>query len=148
VTSDREGPVPTDGASVVELGEASVEREGTDVTLVATQRLLGDALTVAETLAPEVDVEVVDPRTLYPLDTDTIAESARRTGRLVVADESPLSYGFHAEVVSRVTDAVGPLGGDVERVGVPDTPVPFAPGLEAEVLPGEAELRRAIDRTL
>jgi TPP-dependent pyruvate/acetoin dehydrogenase alpha subunit/pyruvate/2-oxoglutarate/acetoin dehydrogenase E1 component len=143
VCYDREGPVP-EGDATLPLGEAAVEREGSDVTVVATQRLLGDALSVADDLAPGVDVEVIDPRTLYPLDTATIAESTRRTGRLVVADESPLSYGFHAEVLARVTDAADPEA--TERVGVPDTPVPFAPGLEDEVLPGAPEIRTAIDR--
>jgi 2-oxoisovalerate dehydrogenase E1 component len=143
---DREGPVPVEGG-VVPMGQATVEREGSDVTVVATQRLLGDALAVARETDPETSVEVIDPRTLYPLDTDTIARSVEETGRLVVADESPLSYGFHAEVNSRVTETVGSLDG-VQRVGVPDTPIPFAPAMEAEVLPGEAEIRAAIHRTL
>ncbi|PSQ59271.1 MAG: hypothetical protein BRD23_04770 [Halobacteriales archaeon SW_9_67_25] len=144
VSYDREGPVPDDVR--VQLGDASVERAGGDVTVVATQRLLGDALAVADGL--NASVEVIDPRTLYPLDTASIVESVRKTGRLVVADESPLSYGFHAEVVTRVVEAVGGLDGAIERVGVPDTPVPFAPTIEGEVLPGESELRTAIDRTL
>lgn len=144
---DREGAVPT-GEYVVPLGEASVERAGADATVVATQRLLGDALDVAEELAPETDIEVIDPRTLYPLDTDTILDSVRKTGRLVVADESPLSYGFHAEVITRVVETLDGLDGRVQRVGVPDTPVPFATDLEDEVLPGPAEVRTAIERTL
>lgn len=145
---DREGPVPADEGFVVPIGEATVERQGEDVTVVATQRLLGAALSVARDLDPEVSVEVVDPRTLYPLDTATIVESVRRTGRLVVADESPLSYGFHAEVVARVSEAVGSLDGRVQRVGVPDTPIPFAPGMEDEVLPDGDDIRAAIDRTI
>lgn len=144
----REGEVPTEEGYVVPIGEAAIERAGEDVTLVATQRLLGEALSTARDLDPDVSVEVVDPRTLYPLDTATIVESVRETGRLVVADESPLSYGFHAEVVARVSEAVESLDGRVQRVGVPDTPIPFAPGMEDEVLPGEADLRRAIRRTL
>ncbi len=144
---DSAGPVPI-GEHIVPLGEASVERAGADVTVVATQRLLGDALDVAGELAPDTAVEVIDPRTLYPLDTDTILDSVRKTGRLVVADESPLSYGFHAEVITRVVETLGGLDGRVQRVGVPDTPVPFAPDLEDEVLPGLDEVRTAIERTL
>jgi len=144
---DSAGPVPT-GEHVVPLGEATVERAGADVTVVATQRLLGDALDVAGELAPDTAVEVIDPRTLYPLDTDTILDSVRKTGRLVVADESPLSYGFHAEVITRVVETLDGLDGRVQRVGVPDTPVPFAPDLEDEVLPGPDEVRTAIERTL
>ncbi len=145
---DREGTVPTHEEYVVPIGEAAIERQGEDVTVVATQRLLGEALSVARDLDPDVSVEVVDPRTLYPLDTATIVESVRGTERLVVADESPLSYGFHAEVVARVSEAVGSLEGRVQRVGVPDTPIPFAPDMEDEVLPDEGDIRAAIHRTV
>ncbi len=144
VCYDREGPVPAD--ATVPLGEASVERAGGDVTVVATQRLLWDALDVARD--HEADVEVIDPRTLYPLDTGTIVGSVSETGRLVVADESPLSYGLHAEVVTRVTEHPDCRLEAVQRVGVPDTPVPFAPAMEDEVLPGPEEIRTAIRRTL
>lgn len=145
---DREGPVPRNEEYLVPIGEAAVERQGTDVTVVATQRLLGEALSVARDIDPGLSVEVVDPRTLYPLDTATIVESVRETGRLVVADESPLSYGFHAEVVARVSEAVGSLDGRVQRVGVPDTPIPFAPGMEDEVLPDGTDIRAAIRQTV
>jgi pyruvate dehydrogenase E1 component beta subunit len=145
---ERRGDVPTDPEVVAPLGEASVEREGSDVTVVATQRMLGEALDAAETLAPDVAVEVIDPRSLYPLDTATIVDSLRRTGRLVVADETPLSYGFHGEVVTRaLEDAFFSLDAPPQRVGVPDTPVPFAPSLETEVLPDADDVRRAVERT-
>jgi len=85
---ERHGPVPTDEEFTVPLGEASVEQEGEDVTVVATQRLLGESIAAARDV--DADVEVIDPRSLYPLDTDTIADSLRKTGRLVVADEPAL----------------------------------------------------------
>lgn len=145
---ERSGTVPDDEQFTVPLGQASVERFGSDVTVVATQRLLGDALTVADDLDGTYDVEVIDPRSLYPLDTETIAESVEKTGRIVVADESPLSYGTHAEIITRVVEeAFWSLDAPVQRVGVPDTPIPFAESMEEEVLPGSEEIEAAISRT-
>lgn len=145
---ETRGPVPEDGSFTIPLGEAGIEREGDDVTVVATQRLLGESLAAAETLAPEYDVEVIDPRSLYPLDTDTIADSVHKTGRIVVADESVLSYGLHSEIVTRAAEEeFWWLDAPPQRVGVPDTPIPFAPSIEDEVLPDEADVRRAIERT-
>ncbi|WP_435348916.1 alpha-ketoacid dehydrogenase subunit beta [Haloarchaeobius sp. HRN-SO-5] len=144
---EQEGEVPVDQDFTISIGSAHVEREGEDVTVVATQRLVGEALSSAEELSGDVSVEVIDPRSLYPLDTDTIVDSLEKTGRLVVADESPLSYGMHAEVVARaVENAFYSLDAPIERVGVPDTHVPFSPPLEEEVLPGEADIEAAIRR--
>jgi pyruvate dehydrogenase E1 component beta subunit len=146
---ERRGPVPTDEEFTVPIGEASVEREGADVTVVATQRLLGETLSVAGDLEGETDVEVIDPRSLYPLDTETIADSVRKTGRLVVADESPMSYGLHSEIVTRAAEnAFWSLDAPVQRVGVPDTPIPFAEAMENEVVPDGEEVRKAIERTV
>jgi pyruvate dehydrogenase E1 component beta subunit len=144
---DHHGEVPTDPDFMMPLGQARVEREGTDVTLVATQNFVPQSLQVAELLAGDVSVEVIDPCSLYPLDTETIVESVRRTGRLVVADESPLSYGTHAEIMARVNEsAFFSLDAPMQRVGVPDTPIPFSPPLENEVLPSEADIQTAIER--
>jgi pyruvate dehydrogenase E1 component beta subunit len=144
---EQSGEVPTDAEFTIPLGEANVEREGTDVTVVATQRLVGESLSVAEELDGETSVEVIDLRSLYPLDTDTIVESLGKTGRIVVADESPLSYGVHAEVMARaVENAFYSLDAPIQRVGVPDTHMPFSPSLEGEVLPDGEDVRGAIDR--
>ncbi len=144
---EQRGEVPTDEDFVLPLGEAAVEREGEDVTVVATQRLVGESLELADDLAGDVSVEVIDPRSLYPLDTETIVESVRKTGRLVVADESPLSYGTHAEIVARVQEeAFFSLDAPVLRVGTPDTHIPFSPPLEQEVLPSGEDVRSAIER--
>jgi pyruvate dehydrogenase E1 component beta subunit len=144
---DREGPVPVDRDAVVPLGEGAIERTGDDVTVVATQRLVGESLRAARSV--DADVEVIDPRSLYPLDTELLAESLRKTGRLVVADESPLSYGLHAEIVTRVVEnAFWSIDAPIRRVGVPDTPIPFAPRQEDEVVPDAADVQRAIRRTL
>ncbi len=144
---EQEGEVPTDEDFTIPLGEANVEREGEDVTVVATQRLVGESLSLADDLAGDTSVEVIDLRSLYPLDTDTLVTSLEKTGRLVVADESPLSYGIHAEVVARLVEsAFFSLDAPVQRVGVPDTHIPFSPTLEQEVLPGEDDVRDAIER--
>ncbi|MEF8829674.1 MAG: alpha-ketoacid dehydrogenase subunit beta [Haloarcula sp.] len=144
---EQQGEVPTDEDFTVPIGEASVEQEGDDVTVVATQRLVGESLDVAEGMAGDVDVEVIDARSLYPLDTDTIVESVEKTGRLVVADESPLSYGTHAEIVARAQEeAFFSLDAPIQRVGTPDTHMPFSPPLEQEVLPDGDEVQNAIER--
>ena len=144
---EQSGEVPTDEDFTTPLGEANVEREGEDVTVVATQRLVDESLSVADDLDDDTSVEVIDLRSLYPLDTDTIVESLDKTGRMVVADESPLSYGTHAEVMSRaVENAFYSLDAPIQRVGVPDTHMPFSPSLEGEVLPDADDVRAAIDR--
>ncbi|ELY91824.1 MULTISPECIES: alpha-ketoacid dehydrogenase subunit beta [Natrialba] len=144
---EQQGDVPTDEDYIVPIGEAAVEREGEDVTVVATQRLVGESLDVADRLAGDVSVEVIDPRSLYPLDTETIAESLRKTGRMVVADETPLSYGTHAEIITRAQEeAFFSLDAPIQRVGTPDTHMPFSTPLEQEVLPDGEGVENAIRR--
>ncbi|ELY43372.1 alpha-ketoacid dehydrogenase subunit beta [Natronorubrum sulfidifaciens] len=144
---EQRGAVPTDEDFTIPIGEAAVEREGEDVTVVATQRLVGESLETAENMADDTSVEVIDPRSLYPLDIDTIVESVKKTGRLIVADESPLSYGTHAEIVARVQEeAFFSLDAPIQRVGTPDTHIPFSPPLEQEVLPSGDDVREAIQR--
>ena len=144
---EQKGAVPTDEDFTVPIGEAAIEREGEDVTVVATQRLVGESLQTAENMADDTSVEVIDPRSLYPLDIDTIVESVKKTGRLIVADESPLSYGTHAEIVARVQEeAFFSLDAPIQRVGTPDTHIPFSPPLEQEVLPTGDDVSEAIRR--
>ncbi|WP_128905144.1 alpha-ketoacid dehydrogenase subunit beta [Halorubrum amylolyticum] len=146
---EQDGEVPTDPSYTAPIGEAAVEREGSDVTVVATQRLVGESLSVADDLAGEVDVEVIDLRSLYPLDTETLADSIQKTGRMVIADESPVSYGVHAEVVSRmVEDEFFSLDAPLQRVGVPDTHIPFSTPLEDEVVPDGDDVRSAIHQVV
>ena len=130
----------------IEVGQARVRRAGTDVTVVATFRQLYDALEVADDLAGEgISCEVIDPVWLSPFPWDAVLASARRTGRLVVAHEAPLTGGWGAEVVARAAeqaaDGVVPL---IRRVASRDVPMPFAPGLEAQVLPSRDRLRAAV----
>ncbi len=137
------GEVPDDPDYVIPLGKAAVMREGDDVTVVATHTYVHKALEAAEQV--EASVEVINPRTLYPLDKETILTSVRKTGRLIVADESPLSYGTHAEIVALVVEgAFFDLDAPPKRIGVPDVPMPFSPLLEKEVLPQVEDIVAAI----
>jgi acetoin:2,6-dichlorophenolindophenol oxidoreductase subunit beta len=123
----------------VELGRALVVRPGRDLTIVALSRMVDEALGAAERLADEhgIEAEVIDPRTLVPLDLDTIAESVGRTNRLLIAHEAVEQGGFGAELAARVQAAAfDDLDAPIERVGARFTPVPFSPPLEDAYLPG------------
>lgn len=140
----HKGEVP-DEEYTLPLGEAAVEREGADVTLVATQLMYHRAVDAAEELAGDIDVEIINPRTYAPLDIETIAESVRKTGRLVVADETPLRYGTHGYIVSQVASHdFFSLDAPPQMVGVKDTPVPFSPPLEDEILPSAEQMVDAV----
>jgi len=134
----------------VPLGRANVVRTGRDATVVALSRLVPEALAAAEELASEgIEVEVVDPRTLVPLDRETIAASVARTHRLVVAHEAVEHGGVGAEIVAQVQrDCFDDLDAPVERVGAPFTPIPFSPPLEDAYLPGRAEVAAAVRAVL
>lgn len=138
---NRKGEVPTE-EYVYELGEAAVEREGEDVTVVATQQQLWHAFEAAEQAAEDgISVEVVSPRTFVPLDTETIAESVKKTGRCIVVDETPLSYGTQSHLAAEISEAAFfHLDYPVQRLGVPDVPTPFSPTLEDEVMPQPADI--------
>jgi len=149
LTYSTTSAVPVDEEFTAPIGEARVERQGSDVTVVGTQGYVGQALSVAQEMDPDTDIEVIDLRSLYPLDTETVVESVRKTGRLVVADESPLSYGTHAEILARINEsAFWSLDAPMQRVGVPDTPIPFSLRLENEVIPDETDIRAAVERVV
>jgi len=133
----------------IPLGQARVHREGEDVTVVATGRLVHEALAAAqEAEADGVSVEVVDPRTLQPLDEDTILESVKKTNRCVVAHEAVTRMGFGAEVTAVVQHgAFDYLDAPIERVGARFAPIPFAPVMEEYVVPHAADVLEAIKRT-
>ena len=130
----------------VPLGRARVARPGRDVTVVALSRLLPEALAAADELAAEgVEVEVIDPRCLVPLDLDAIVGSVSRTHRLVVAHEAVLHGGFGAEIAAQAQAAAfDELDAPVVRVGAPFTPVPFSPPLEDAYLPGRPDVAAAV----
>jgi acetoin:2,6-dichlorophenolindophenol oxidoreductase subunit beta len=134
----------------VPLGVARTVRRGRDVTVVALSRMVGEALAAADRLAEEgIEAEVIDPRTLVPLDLDAIVASVRRTNRLVVAHEAVRHGGFGAEIAAQVGHvAFDHLDAPVERVGAPSAPVPFSPPLEDAWLPGAEEIHAAARATL
>jgi acetoin:2,6-dichlorophenolindophenol oxidoreductase subunit beta len=134
----------------IPLGQARVHREGEDVTVIATGRLVHEALTAAAEAEKEgVSVEVVDPRTLQPLDEETLIASVKKTNRCVVAHEAVLRGGFGAEVTAVVQhQAFDWLDAPVERVGSKFTPIPFAPVMENFVVPHADDVLEAIRRTV
>ncbi len=145
----RKGDVP-DGPVSVAIGEAVTLRRGDDVTIVALSGLVHDALAAAELLAGEhgIEAEVIDPRTLVPLDLAAIVDSVRRTGRLVVAHEAVEHGGFGAEIAAQVqAEAFDYLDAPIERVGAPFAPIPLSPPLEDAYLPGVEDLVAAARRT-
>jgi pyruvate dehydrogenase E1 component beta subunit len=140
-----EGPVP-DEDYTVPFGVADVKREGADVTIVATMFMVHKSLEAARTLEKEgISVEVVDPRTIVPLDKDAIVNSVKRTGRLVVVSEDCKTGGVTAEIAAVVAeDAIDYLDAPIRRVAQPDTPIPFSPPLEVHVLPDENNIAKAV----
>jgi acetoin:2,6-dichlorophenolindophenol oxidoreductase subunit beta len=134
----------------IELGKARVHRQGNDVTVVAIGRLVHEALAAAEQAEGEgISVEVVDPRTLLPLDEEAIVDSVKKTNRCVVAHEAVTRMGFGAEIAAVVQhQAFDYLDAPVERVGAKFAPLPFAPVMEEYVVPHAADVLAAVKRTV
>jgi pyruvate dehydrogenase E1 component beta subunit len=134
----------------IPIGKARVHREGTDVTVVATGRLVHESLKAAEEADSQgISVEVVDPRTLLPLDEETIVSSVEKTSRCVVAHEAVAHMGFGAEVATVVQHgAFDYLDAPIERVGAKFAPIPFAPVMENYVVPHATDVLEAIQRTV
>src|SRR6058998_1169053 len=134
----------------IPLGKARIHREGEDVTVIATGRLVHEALTAAQEAEGEgVSVEVVDPRTLQPLDEDALISSVKKTNRCVVAHEAVTRMGFGAEVAAVVQyEAFDWLDAPIERVGAKFAPLPFAPVMEECVVPHSSDVLAAIRRTV
>jgi pyruvate dehydrogenase E1 component beta subunit len=141
------GPVPEE-EYFIPFGKASIRREGTDVTVVAFARMVYEALEAAEDLAKEgISLEVIDPRTLVPLDRETILHSARKTGRLVVIDEACQTCGAAAEIIASVTsdaEAFKGLKSAPARVTGLDIPIPFSPPMEKFAIPDKGKLMEAV----
>ena len=140
------GPVP-DGEHLTPFGVADVKREGEDLTMIATSSMVYVALSAADELESRgVSVEVVDPRTIAPLDLDTLVASAKKTGRVIVIDEGHRSYGASAEIAAAVGElAFWHLDRPVRRLAAMDVPIPFSPVLEDETVPTP---ERAIEAAL
>jgi acetoin:2,6-dichlorophenolindophenol oxidoreductase subunit beta len=131
------------------LGEAAVVRDGTDLTLATAMKSVHDALEAAESLeADGISVEVIDLRTLRPFDLETVLASVRKTNRIVVVEEGPLTGGWAGEVLASVTEhALGHLD-DAWRIATPNTPIPYSPPLEDAFLPGAERIASDVRRRL
>lgn len=139
------GEVP-EGHYTVPLGSAAIVRKGKDATIVACGKMVETSLAAAKALAAEgIDVEIVDLRSLSPLDEETVLESLSRTGYLVVADEAPARCGLSADIAALAVDrGFDLLRGPVKRVTTPHTPVPFSPVLEDAYVPSPQQISAAV----
>jgi acetoin:2,6-dichlorophenolindophenol oxidoreductase subunit beta len=143
------GEVPEESYAI-SFGEAATLREGTDVTIVALGRMAVEAVAAAEQLAAEgISAEVIDPRTVQPLDSETIVTSARKTNRIVVVHEAVTFGGLGAEISAQIQEAAFDyLDAPVMRVGAPFSPVPFSPVLESTYVPDRATIADGCRRIL
>ncbi len=148
-TVNIKGEVPEEYYTIP-FGKADIKKEGSDITIVATQALVHDALKVAGEIEQEgVSIEVIDPRTLKPLDMETVFKSVEKTGRLIVADEGWLLCGIASEIAATVAqERITYLDAPIIRIGAPDSPCPFSPPLEKAYIPGEEEIREAVGKVL
>ena len=146
---DIRGEVP-DEDYIVPIGAGRIAREGKDITVVSIHRVLYEALAAAEELEKEgISVEVIDPRSLVPLDKKLIFDSVRRTGRLLVAHEANRTGGWGAEVAALVSEeCFDSLDGPVRRICAPDTPPPFAPIMEKFYVPDRTRIKQTIKEML
>jgi len=147
----RKGPVPAEDYTIP-LGKADIKRQGSEVTVVALAWLVHEAVAAAEEFDGEgISIEVVDPRTLAPLDTETIRSSVRKTGRLVIADEAGPTAGFAAEVAAVATEDAATfarLKAPVKRVCALQVPIPYSPILEDYVFPDRQRIIAGIREVL
>jgi len=142
--SNMEGEIPEE-PYVVPFGVANIVREGTDLTVLAIGRMVSEAAKAADALRGEISVEVIDPRTLIPLDEEMILRSIAKTGRLVVVDEDYERCGFSAEIAAIVAEkGYHNLKAPIARVANPNIPIPFNKKLEKHILPNSEKIMRAI----
>ena len=141
------GPVPEEEYTVP-IGVAEVKRQGSDVTVVAVSKMVLEALDAADEMARQgVSVEVVDPRTLVPMDKETIRESVRKTGRVVIVDEACITCGAAAEIAAMITEdppTFSALKAPPRRVCAPDVPIPYSPVMEQFCLPDKSKIVQAV----
>jgi acetoin:2,6-dichlorophenolindophenol oxidoreductase subunit beta len=145
---NAKGPV---GNEPVPLGHAEIRRTGEDITVVATGAMVSKTLAAAEILAGEgIEVEIIDPRTLAPLDMATIERSVQKTNYLLIVHEAPVQLGFGAEVSARLSEgwAFDYLDGPIRRLGGPHCPVPYSKALERSVIPSEEDIVRTVAQML
>ncbi len=145
------GPVP-DGEHLVPIGVAEVKRAGNDVTIVGLAYYVREALAVAEELAREgLSIEVVDPRTLVPMDVETVRASVRKTGRVVIVDEAPATCSAASEIAALLAEdaeTFRALKAPVRRICAVPVPVPYSPALEQAALPNREDIKAAVYEVL
>lgn len=143
------GPIPEE-EYLVPLGQAEVKRKGDDVTIVGVSRLVGESLNAAKKLEQKgVSAEVIDIRTLQPLDLDTIVDSVKRTSRLVIASDDVVTGGVGSEISAAVLESCFDyLDAPIKRVGCPEIPVPFSPTLEQMYMPNADKIVQAVEQAL
>ena len=141
---NTKGAVP-DGEYTIPLGKAEVKREGRDVTLISYSRMTPFALEEAEELSSyDIEAEIVDLRSLSPLDVETVTDSVKKTGRVIICEEDCKTGGVGAEVLSRINeDAFDYLDAPVVRVAAKDVPIPFSPVLEKMAIPDKKSIVNA-----
>ncbi len=145
------GPVPdVESEELIPFGVASVRRPGTDVTVVGVAHTVTLALAASDVLAGEgVSVEVIDPRSLAPLDLDTVLASVAKTGRLLVVDEDYALCGIGAEIAAQVADrGFNDLDAPIRRLNTRPAPIPYSPPLEQALVPTEASIAQAVRELL
>ena len=142
---DASSDIPDDDYTVP-FGKAAIRREGRDVTVIATLLMMHRSLIAAELLAGEgISAEVIDPRSLVPFDWDTVRSSIEKTGRVVIAEESPKRSGIGAELAATVAeDLMDSLIAPIKRVAAPNTPAPFAPAMEGFYVPDAERIAAAV----
>ncbi|GAA1756068.1 MULTISPECIES: alpha-ketoacid dehydrogenase subunit beta [Streptomonospora] len=147
---NSKGEVPDGDESVAEIGRAAVTREGADITLIGYSRMAAVGLQVAERLAEQdISVEVVDLRSLRPLDRQTVVDSVRKTGCAVIAEDDWLTYGIGAEIAASIQEgAFDYLDAPVRRVAMAEVPLPYAKPLETAALPSAESITTAVKETL
>ncbi len=139
------GEVP-EGDYTIPIGKADIKREGSDVTIVTWSWMVQKSLAAAEKLAAEgINAEVLDPRTLIPLDKEAILKSVAKTGKLVIVHEEVKTSGFGGEIAAIVSEeGFDYLDAPIKRVAAPDTPIPFSPALEQAYIPSEEKIIEAV----
>jgi pyruvate dehydrogenase E1 component beta subunit len=145
MTYNNKGPIP-EGDYTIPLGVGRIHRQGGDATIVCTSSMLYPSLEAAERLAQEgIQVEVIDPRTISPLDDELLIRSAIKTGKVVVVDEGYQSFGVTAEIAARIMQgAFDYLDEPVRRIGAADVPLPFAPSLEDLTIPSADQIYNTV----
>ena len=141
---------PGIGGQIDQVDDIGQDGRDEDVTIVATFWMVHRALKAAEELANKgIDVEIIDPRTLVPLDIDRIKESVKKTGRLLIVEEDNKTCGIGAEISAMVAEeAIDYLESPIKRLAAPDTPIPFSPILENYVIPDEEAIIRVVEEIL